>query len=293
MNRIRKAVVTCLVLSTVVVMAPPATAAPSATVCESAQHPGYAVYLSAAVDRAAAAAPDSSAIGFYDRVTDTSCYVNPDQKFNTASIVKVLITMGLQWRAQQDGRPLTQAEIDTATTMVTSADAVASNEAANALWTQLQLESGYVQEVLDIMGLVDTALALNGEWGMSETTAREQVIVLRVLTSPDEVFLAPERRQWVLDLMATAVTTGQWWGVPVGTSPNVRVHNKIGYSQLDGGFWDYRTHSAGWVHGPSTTGVDLDYVMAILSDGNPPVWGTARVSAAAAVINLAKAARPA
>lgn len=196
MKHVREAMVGFLLVSAAVVGSPSAAAgpAPTAALCESGTNPGHAVYLTAVVDRAAAVLPDGAAIGFYDRVTDTTCYVNPDRRLNTASIVKVLIATALQWRAQQDGRPLEQQEVDTATTMITSADATASNKAANELWRQLRLEQPYVREVLDIMGLFGTTPSPTGEWGLSETTARDQVILLRVLTSPDEVFLERERR---------------------------------------------------------------------------------------------------
>ena len=54
------------------------------------------------LDRAAAVLSDGAAIGFYDRVTDTTtCYVNPDRRLNTTSIVMVLIATALQWRASR------------------------------------------------------------------------------------------------------------------------------------------------------------------------------------------------
>jgi hypothetical protein len=241
--------------------------------------------------QSAAVASNGAAIGLYDRRTDTTCYFLPDRKFNTASVVKVLIATALQWRAQQQNRPLDPVTEDqVARDMITSPDDETSNGAAIALWNELHIHGSYVTDVINRIGLADTIPA--AKLGMTETTARDQVKVMTFLTSPHEEFLERERREYILQLMAE-VPTKHRFGLPVNAP--ARWHNKIGYAKLDDGilgYFNYRTHSVGAVRGQDNLGREHDYVMALLTDGNIPLQGIVRVSAAAAVINEAKRLLP-
>lgn len=263
---------------------------PPIPVCDSPTSPVYAEYLRQAM-QSAAATSEGVAIGLYDRRSDVTCYFLPDRKFNTASVVKVLIATALQWRAQQQSRPLDPVTEDqVARDMITSPDDTTSNNAATALWGELYLNGPYVAEVIGQLGLADTVPA--DKLGMTETTVRDQVKVMTFLTSPHQEFLERERRDYVLGLMSE-VPLQHRFGVPVNAP--AQWHNKIGYAKLDDGwqgYFNYRTHSVGAVRGPDNLGRDHDYVMVLLSDGNLPLEGMARVSAAATILNAAKRLLP-
>lgn len=273
------------------ISAPTAVAAPLVPDCVSSS-PVHDVYLTKAMQTAVLAA-DGAAVGLYDRTTNTTCYHQPDQKFNTASVVKVLIATAAQWRAQQQNRQLTPEEDQLVRRMITSPVDQESNDAANLLWSDLRLHGPYVNVVIALLELTNTDPADDGSWGMTETTARDQVRLMTFLTSPGEEFLARERREYVLQRM-TEVPPRHRFGVPVlAPAP---WHNKIGYSKLtDDDSWEtyfnFRTHSVGAVRGLGDTG-EFDYVLVILSDRNFWARGIVRVSAAAAVINEAQRHMP-
>lgn len=258
----------------------PAAAAPAGADCVSPDN-ASAAFLEKAVNKASNAS--DAAIGLYDRRTATTCYYLPDRKFNTASVVKALIATALQWRAQQEDRPLDPTTEDRkARDMITSPVNSISNDAAKYLWDELYHNGTYITDVIDELGMDDTKPAVKA--GDTETTARDQVKLMKFLTSPHDEPLERERREYVLQRMAE-IPWKHRFGIPVNAP--VRWHSKIGYSELNEGELKYRTHSVGAVRGKTDSGKEYDYVLAILTDGNNRANGQVRVSAAAAILNQA------
>jgi hypothetical protein len=123
-------------------------------------------------------------------------------------------------------------------------------------------------------------------WGNTTTTAADQVRIVRTLAYPNDV-LAPDAREYGLHLMES-VQPSQRWGIscgPWGTScgppdyahpdPRVTVALKNGWKYLptcarqdDSCPW--QVNSIGWVHG-----LGRDYVLAVLTTGDPAAPGTA------------------
>jgi hypothetical protein len=122
-------------------------------------------------------------------------------------------------------------------------------------------------------------------WGNTTTTAADQAAIVRVLAYPNGV-LTPAARAYGLQLMESVIPT-QRWGVtcgPWGTDcagpdyahpvPGVRVALKNGWkfvptctAQDESCPW--QVNSIGWVSGEGR-----DYVLAVLTTGNPAGPGT-------------------
>lgn len=270
-----------------VLTAPQVSAASRASVaqlpCESRQAPEHAIKMAAVVTSAAVASRNVT-IGFYDRTTETTCFTDPDRAFKTASIVKVIIAVALELRAQLDGdRELTDAEQALLRPMIIES----SNKAAIELWKQLHREGPYVTQAIAATGMANTVPGPGGSFGDTITTARDQITLLKFLTSPDDEFLDRDRREHILDLMSQVIPS-QRYGVPIGVPLGTKWSNKIGYGHLGDGFFHYRTHSIGAVRGTAAAGKEHDYVMALLSDDNIFAEGILRVSSAAFTINQAQ-----
>ena len=84
-----------------------------------------------------------------------------------------------------------------------------------------------------------------GYWGLSTTTAADQVQLLRTLAYPNSV-LTPASRAYELNLMEQ-VEPGQAWGVSAGVAAGSTVALKNGWLPLDAGGW--QVNSIGHVDG--------------------------------------------
>ncbi|MGW7382233.1 serine hydrolase [Streptomyces sp. NPDC054794] len=174
--------------------------------------------------------------------------------FDTASIVKVDILAALLLRAQDAGRHLTAAEKAYATKMIESSD----NASASALWDTIGRADG-LDAANRRLGLTDTTGGEGGLWGLTRTTAADQLTLLRQVFGEDSE-LSEASRAYLRGLM-TSIESDQRWGVSAAA---------------DGSAWALKN---GWLP-RSTTGlwvvnsigrVTVDgagYLVAVLSDGN-------------------------
>jgi len=104
-------------------------------------------------------------------------------------------------------------------------------------------------------------------WGLTTTTARDQVVLLKRFAYPNRL-LTDANRRYGLSLMEH-VEFGQAWGVSDGVAPGNTVALKNGwlpfYATLPlakaGG---YQIDSIGWVRGHGR-----DYLLAVLTRDNP------------------------
>ena len=113
-------------------------------------------------------------------------------------------------------------------------------------------------------------------WGLTQITARDQIRLLCVLATDNDV-LTEASRAYEIGLMERVIP-GQRWGAPTGAPRGETVAVKNGWLPLASGGWHV-----------NTTGIGLgrrSYVMAILSDGNPSMgYGVTTVSNVARAIN--------
>jgi beta-lactamase class A len=238
--------------------------------CTSDQ-PGLADRLERDIATALRGHGKASALALYDRTTATSCTFRASTAFDSASVVKVTILGALLRQAAEEHRLLTSREVDLTTAMITKSD----NAATNALWHQLG-HAG-IQHFLDLAGMRDTVPGPKATWGRTQITAGDQVKLLRLLTSDNDV-LGERARAYALRLM-NRVVPDQRWGTPAGAPGTATVHVKNGWLPLSTNGW--RVHSVGVF-----TGGGHDYGMAVLSHGNRTMEnGVTTVERAARVIN--------
>jgi hypothetical protein len=209
-----------------------------------------AAQLSADIEKGLRGRNGEHAVSVYDRVTGVSCVYNGSKHFDSASIVKAIIMAALLRWHQQTGTPLSAWEKSEATLMITQSD----NDAATALWDELGMSS--LQHFLSLAGMGETQLGQDGEWGLTQVTAHDETLLLKLLTAPNSV-LDAYSRSYQLGLMA-AVTSWEAWGVTAGTPSGVSWHVKNGWLP-DATGW--HINSIGTFSGPGE-----NYMIAVLSD---------------------------
>ncbi|WP_411977160.1 serine hydrolase [Streptomyces solicathayae] len=214
--------------------AAPATAATPTVTCTSLT-PGLAAKLTGDVNAALAGRATTAAVFVNDRVTGTSCSLRKDQRFDSASVVKVIVLSTLLWDAQKTGRALTATEKSRANAMITQSD----NTATSALWRQLGVTK--IQNFLRAAGLTNTVPGSGGYWGLTQITAYDQQKLLSRITVRNGL-LTDASRSYILQLM-NAVVSSQRWGTPAGAPSTLKVHVKNGW--LSRATHGWRVHSIG------------------------------------------------
>ncbi|MFF3646065.1 serine hydrolase [Streptomyces sp. NPDC002564] len=245
---------------TTALLAPiPATAAEAgvrqgAALCTAGRDRGLAARMSKDIRAALSSRTGSVSVAVHDTRTGLVCELAGRRQYDSASIVKVLMMEAALRRAQEWGRGLTAWERRRIRPMITASD----NEAARRLWSDLG--HPYLARFLDRVGTTATALGSYGRWGLTRTTAADQMRLLGVLTGARAV-LRPGARAYGLRQMAE-VRRDQRWGVPAGMPRGVRAHLKNGW--LPRATLGWRVHSVG-----AFTGEGRTYRIVVLSHGNP------------------------
>jgi hypothetical protein len=231
-----------------------ATSASSAIVREGlctapADHRALAARVSADIRAGLRGRIGSHAVSVYDRVTGLSCSYNGSEHFDSASIVKAIILGALlRWR-QETKTSLSSWEQNEATLMIEQSD----NDAATDLWDELGMSR--LQHFLNLAGMAETQLGQDGEWGLTQVTAHDEMLLLALLTAANPVLDAGSR-SYQLSLMGHVVSS-QAWGVTAGTPSDVTWHVKNGWLP-DAAGWHLNSIGAFTGHGK-------DYLMAVLS----------------------------
>ncbi|WP_093654105.1 serine hydrolase [Streptomyces wuyuanensis] len=247
-----------------------AGAATPAVACTS-QKAGLAATLVKDITAALKGRASTTAVLVNDRVTKTSCILRPDQKFDSASVVKTTVLATLLWDAQKTGRQLTATEKSRATAMITKSD----NDATSALWRQLGLTK--IKGFLAAAGMTKTVPGANGYWGLTQITARDQQKLLAILTAKNTV-LTDASRGYVLQLM-NAVVADQRWGTPAGAPSTAKIHVKNGW--LPRATHGWRVHSIG-----AFTGTAHNYQITVLTHDNKTMNdGIATIQAVARAVH--------
>jgi beta-lactamase class A len=175
--------------------------------------------------------------------------------FDTASIVKVDILAALLHRAQQEGRALTASERSLAAAMIERSD----NAAATALFEAVGGKAG-LEAFNAVIGLSDTVVGSGGYWGLTQTTAADQLKLLQVVFGDDSV-LSADSQAYEQALMSNVVDA-QNFGVSAAADDADDAALKVGYLQRSRtGLWDVT--SIGEIEAGGHT-----YLVAVLSDGN-------------------------
>jgi hypothetical protein len=190
------------------------------------------------------------AVSVDDRVTGVYCVYNGSKHFDSASIVKAIIMAALLRWHQETKTPLSAWEKSEATLMITHSD----NDAATDLWDELGM--GNLQHFLNLADMGETQLGQDGEWGLTQVTAHDEMLLLKVLTAPNSV-LDAYSRSYQLGLMAK-VTSWEAWGVTAGTPSGVTWHVKNGWLP-DATGWHINSIGTFSGHGKN-------YMIAVLSD---------------------------
>ncbi|WOX14348.1 serine hydrolase [Streptomyces sp. N50] len=209
-----------------------------------------------------------------------------DVPYDTASIVKVDILSALLVQAQDAGRGLTQQERTLAEAMIEHSD----NDAANALWREIGRAPG-LEAVNKRLGLSSTVGGAGGLWGLTRTTATDQVRLLSAVfadggTSSASGSALTKTSQSYLRTLMTRIAAGQSWGVSAASDSGAGWALKNGWLQRSTtGLWDI--NSVGRV----ASGTH-HYLVAVLSDGNATMPGgiAAVESAARTAVSSARAA---
>ncbi|MEU7471983.1 serine hydrolase [Streptomyces sp. NPDC044984] len=175
--------------------------------------------------------------------------------FDTASIVKVDILAALLLQAQDAGRTLTAEEKTYAADMIVNSD----NDSTSALWRAIGTADG-LDAANERFGLTETVGGDGPVWGVTQTTAADQIALLQQVFGTEGSELSEASRAYVRELMER-IAVGQRWGVSAAA---------------DGAAWALKN---GWLR-RSTTGLWVvnsigrvtagghDYLVAALSQGN-------------------------
>ncbi|MBA2951838.1 serine hydrolase [Streptomyces himalayensis] len=200
----------------------PAPARPASAAADAAQSAGTAAagrpadpdaLLADALADVAESAHGHFSLAIAD--TDTglrAVYAPEEHRFATASIVKADILAALLLRAQREGRSLTQQERYDAGPMIRVSD----NASASRLWARIGGGAG-LAEANERLGLTATTPGPGGLWGLTRTTAADQLRLLEAITRDDSA-LSRASRTYLYDLM-THIHAGQDWGVTAAQTP--------------------------------------------------------------------------
>ncbi|MDX3075173.1 serine hydrolase [Streptomyces sp. MI02-7b] len=190
--------------------------------------------------------------------------------YDTASIVKVDILATLLLQAQDAGRPLTAHERARAEVMIENSD----NAAALELWHRIGRAAG-LDAANKRLGLTGTSGGSGELWGLTQTTAADQLTLLRAVFGSNGV-LDASSRGYIRRLMGR-VSSGQDWGVPSAADGAFEVKN--GWLQRSTtSLWDI--NSIGRITSGGRT-----YLVAVVSRGS-----ATRAGGIALVEDAAKAA---
>ena len=229
----------------VVVVLVPARAARAAT--NPFARPSLRAYLAHRQGNVSAAVYDISRRATY--------LYHSDVREQTASIIKVDILATLLHERQRIGLGLTPAQESLARDMIEDSD----NDDAQKLWDE-EGASTAVDAFDHEVGMNETTPNAAGYWGLSWTTARDQLQLLRrvMLANP---LLDFSSRAYEYELMRHVVAS-QRWGVSAGVGRHATVALKNGWLPLHPGDW--QVNSIGKVAGSRHR-----YLIAVLTNGQP------------------------
>ena len=157
-----------------------------------------------------------------DISTGATVAYNGTTEFVTASIVKIDILATLLYQLQQADQVIAAGEQELAVTMIENSD----NDAATDLYDDV----GGAQAMDDanqVFGLTETTVGTDGYWGLTSTTADDQIQLLRLIfTRPSPLSAASQ--EYIQELMSH-VEADQQWGIPAAADPGSQFMVKNGW----------------------------------------------------------------
>ena len=178
--------------------------------------------LTAAVAPVVAQNGGNVAVAVDDLSTGMTAGYDGSTEFVTASIVKVDILATLLYQLQQTGQSVDADDQYQAQTMIENSD----NDAASDLYAEVGGPQA-IDNANQVFGLSQTTVGTDGYWGLTTTTAADQIQLLRtVFTSPSP--LSPESQSYIQGLMSQ-VESDQQWGVPAAADPGTPFMVKNGW----------------------------------------------------------------
>ncbi|OQR61121.1 hypothetical protein B6E66_26390 [Streptomyces maremycinicus] len=177
-----------------------------------------------------------------------------ENAFDTASIVKVDILATLLLQAQEADRRLTAAEKTYATAMIENSD----NDSASALWRIIGKAQG-LDAANERFGLTGTTGGDDMLWGLTQTTAADQLTLLRQVFG-DASELSEASRTYLRGLMGQ-IAADQRWGVSAAADGSSWALKNGWLARSTTGLWDVNSIGRVTVGGH-------DCLVAVLSNGN-------------------------
>ncbi|MFF4565373.1 serine hydrolase [Streptomyces sp. NPDC001435] len=177
-----------------------------------------------------------------------------DAAFDTASIVKVDILATLLLQAQDAGRHLTATEKAYATKMIENSD----NASATALWNTIGRADG-LDAANKRFGLTETEGGDGALWGLTQTTAADQLVLLQQVFGDDSK-LSEASRAYLRRLMKN-IEADQHWGVSAVADDSGWALKNGWLARSTTGLWDVNSIGRVTVDGTA-------YLVAVLSNGS-------------------------
>lgn len=206
---------------------PSASPAPTGPAADGAQA------ADAAIASVAAGRPAGSvSVAALDTTTRTRVGWNADSAMTVASVFKLSLLEGYLLENQDRGQSPGVGAQDALNAMIDNSD----NDAADQVYALLGGRAG-VTSTLARLGMTATMLGPNDQWGLSSTTATDQLVALTDLVSPQSP-LSSSSRAYALGLLSD-VEADQRWGVGAATDTGSDFANKNGWLNVDddGGRW--------------------------------------------------------
>jgi beta-lactamase class A len=179
----------------------------------------------------------SVSVAVFDSVARQVTVMHPRDRMVTASIVKVDI---LQTLLHTYAGHLPEALRDQAQRMIEISD----NDAASDLWNRVGGSSG-VRRFNARLGLRQTHPHHGTQWGLTRTSAADQVTLVRNLLHRTPLLSASSQR-YARHLMRHT-SSGQRWGVSAGPSARAVVGLKDGWLPVASDHDRWAVNSIGWV----------------------------------------------
>jgi Beta-lactamase enzyme family len=162
------------------------------------------------------------AVAVADLATGAQAAYGGTEEFVTASIVKVDILATLLYQLQHPGQALSAEEQELAATMIENSD----NDSASDLYDEVNGAEG-IDDANRVFGLRQTTAGTGGYWGLTTTTADDQIRLLRLVFTRPSVLSSPS--QHYSQGLMSQVEADQQWGVPAAADPGTRFMVKNGW----------------------------------------------------------------
>jgi beta-lactamase class A len=173
--------------------------------------------LASSVSATVSADDDNVSVTAEDLTTGVTASYRGEQKYVTASTIKVDILAALLYQTHGD---LTEQDQELATTMIENSD----NDAATDLFDEVGAAAG-LDAVNKVFGLDQTSV--NEAWGLTTTDTDDWLSLLRQVFTAHSALTFAERR-YIRTLMAN-VESDQQWGVPAAADSGTTFFVKNGW----------------------------------------------------------------